>query len=300
MTLRTSQLGVAVQSHYFGVGRVVAWAEPGVGAVATQSIAEPSYGPLGLSLMRAGKTAEQALAALLVSDPRADVRQVAMVDVRGNVAAHTGTRCIQPAGHKKGVNYSVQANLMLRDTVWGAMSKAFESAQGDLAERMMIALEAAEGEGGDIRGKQSAAMLVVSGSAGDSPWSGRLFDVRVDDHPEPLPELRRLLSIARAYDLADKAEAMLVDESLGDRRAALAATTFNQAVELMPESARNPELTFWYANALASAGRVDDALPLFKQVFDIDPAWRDLVPSLVQSGLASDDPEIISRITSLR
>ena len=295
----SNQLGVAVQSHYFGVGRIVTWAEPGVGAVATQSFVEASYGPLGLTLMRAGKTAPQALAALLAGDQRADVRQVAMIDTGGNVAAHTGAKCIQPAGHKIGNNYSAQANLMLNDTVWGAMSEAFEGTKGDIAERMMVALEAAEAEGGDIRGKQSAALLVVSGSAGDSPWSGRLFDIRVDDNPEPLKELRRLMAISRAYDLAERAEVLLIDQSLGDTVSDLAATTFNQAVEMMPDSASNPELHFWYAVALVSAGRVDDSLPIFKQVFTTDPAWRELVPRLVPPGLLTDDAETLRKISTL-
>jgi uncharacterized Ntn-hydrolase superfamily protein len=292
----TGQLGVAVQSHYFGTGNIVPWAEPGVGAVATQSFVEASYGPLGLDLMRAGKTADQALAALLAADPRADVRQVAMIDTKGNVAAHTGDKCIQPAGHRKGANYSAQANLMLKDTVWDAMSEAFEAAPGDLAERMMVALEAAEAEGGDIRGKQSAAMLVVSGERGDPVWSNRLFDLRVDDHPKPLEELRRILNVSRAYILADKAEAALTDESLGDKAAEIAASHFREASDLMSAASNNPELTFWYAVALASSGRAEAAMPLFKQVFDADVHWRDLVPRLVQPGLFPDDQELIRRI----
>jgi uncharacterized Ntn-hydrolase superfamily protein len=159
----TGQLGVAVQSHWFSVGAIVPWAEAGVGAVATQSFVEPSYGPLGLALMRAGKSAPEALKSLLASDAQADVRQVAMIDAQGRVASHTGVYCIAAAGHRIGANYSAQANLMLKETVWDAMAKAFESAKGDLADRLLSALEAAQGEGGDIRGKQSAAIVVVTG-----------------------------------------------------------------------------------------------------------------------------------------
>ncbi|HEY7911642.1 MAG TPA: DUF1028 domain-containing protein, partial [Blastocatellia bacterium] len=197
---RTGELGVAVQSHWFSVGPIVAWAEAGVGAVATQSFVDPSYGKLGLDLMRAGRAAPDALRGLLASDEGRDVRQVAMIDAAGRVAAHTGAKNIQAAGHLTGENYSVQANLMLSDKVWPAMARAYEASKGDIAERMMAALEAAQAEGGDIRGKQSAALIVVSGKPTGKPWVDRAFDIRVDDHAEPLKELRRLLTIARGYN----------------------------------------------------------------------------------------------------
>jgi uncharacterized Ntn-hydrolase superfamily protein len=175
------QWGVGVQTHWFGVGTAVPWVEGGVGAVATQSLTERSYGPLGLSLMRAGKSASEALHALLAADPRADVRQVAMVDSAGRVAAHTGAKCIGMAGHRTGENFSAQANLMRRDTVWEAMADAYRAASGDLAERILVSLEAAEGEGGDIRGRQSAALVVAAAEPADQPWASRIVDVRVDD-----------------------------------------------------------------------------------------------------------------------
>jgi uncharacterized Ntn-hydrolase superfamily protein len=293
---QTNQLGVAVQSHYFSVGPIVPWAEAGVGAVATQSFVEVSYGPLGLAMMRAGRSPRQALDGLLAADPQAEVRQVAMVDAQGNVAAHTGGKCIQAAGHRTGDGYSVQANLMLRDTVWGAMANAYETAQGDLAERLMIALEAAEAEGGDIRGKQSAALLVVKGEPSGRPWSDRLFDLRVDDHPEPLPELRRILSIARAYRHADEAESALVTGSDDER----AAREFERAVQLMPGLEANPEPLFWHAVALVTANKVDAALPIFSRVFATNPAWRELVPRLVPAGLLPDDEEVIRRVVSAK
>lgn len=295
----SNQLGVAVQSHYFSVGPVVPWAEPGVGAVATQSFVDVRYGPLGLALMRAGKSAEDALAGLLASDPQSDVRQVAMVDAQGNAAAHTGVRCIAEAGHRKGAHYSVQANLMLRNSVWDAMAEAFERTQGDLAERLVVALEAAEAEGGDIRGKQSAALLVVSGDRGEPPWSGRVFDLRVDDHREPLPELRRLLAIARAYRHGDQAEAILVDESLGPERVIMAREEYDKAVAMMPAGEENPEWAFWYAVALVRAGLVEDALPLFRQAFSIHPDWRHLVLRIIREEFLPDDPRIIERIMQL-
>ncbi len=289
------QFGVAVQSHYFNVGGGVPWAEPGIGAVATQSVVDPSYGPLGLALIRAGKTANQSLEGLIASDPDADLRQVAMIDSKGNVATHTGSKCIPMAGHKQGECYSVQANLMLKDTVWDAMAHAYENSSGDLAERMMSSLEAAENEGGDIRGKQSASLLVVSSQLDPSPWKGRIFDLRVADHPEPLKELRRLLSVSRAYDHYGDAAKILGEEDLDQSKLELADNEFQKAA-LTPEMADNPELVFWYAVELVNVDQLDAALPFFKKVFDIDPIWRDLIPRLVQSELLPDDEKLIKKI----
>jgi uncharacterized Ntn-hydrolase superfamily protein len=196
----TGDLGVAVQSHWFSVGSLVTWAEAGVGAVATQSFVDPAYGPLGLGLMRAGKSAREALDGLLAADAGRDVRQVAMVDAKGVVAVHTGKKCIEAAGHATGAGWSVQANLMASERVWPAMARAMEQARGDLAERMLAALEAAEAAGGDIRGRQSAALLVVRGASSGRPWADRAVELRVEDHPRPLEELRRLLRVHRAFD----------------------------------------------------------------------------------------------------
>src|SRR5438477_3623847 len=281
------QFGVAVQSHYFCVGGIVSWAEAGVGAVATQSFAEADDGPLGLALMRAGKTANQALMGLLASDPQAEGRQVAMVDAQGNVATHTGKRCIEAAGHRQGKNYSAQANLMLKNTVWDAMGEAFEAAQGDLADRLLSALDAAQAEGGDIRGKQSAALLVVEGPRTGNPWAGRLFDLRVDDHPEPLQELRRLVKIARAYHIEDQMEAALMSHQPDSEELARLGQLSMENAEMMQREEGNPELLFWQAVGLTSANRLQDALPVFKRVFAIDTAWRELVPRMVKAGLLS-------------
>jgi len=285
----TGQFGAAVQSHYFKVADVI-WVEPNVGAVATQSLVDFNYGPLGLTLLRHGKTAAQTLGGLLVTDDQHQVRQVAIVDRNGNVATHTGEKCIAYAGHYSGHHYSVQANLMRDSTVWGAMAKAFEATKGDLAERMMAALEAAEGEGGDIRGKQSAAMVVVTGKPTGLSWKDRLVDLRVDDSPEPLKELRRLLNIDRAYDHMDRG-----DEYIAVNDIAAANREYALAAELAPG---NPEIIFWHAVTLVEAGKVDDALPLFKQVFAQDSAWRVLVPRLVKSDLLPDDPKLIERIVA--
>jgi uncharacterized Ntn-hydrolase superfamily protein len=286
----TGQLGVAVQSHWFSVGSVVPWAEPGVGAVATQSFVEVSYGPLGLSLMRGGKSAEQALAALIAADPNPAVRQVAMVDAAGQVAVHTGEDAIIEACDQAGSSYSVQANLMLRPTICAAMARAYETTEGDLAARMMAALEAAQGEGGDIRGKQSAALLVVSGDEGEPAWGGRVFDLRIEDHAQPVKELRRLLKLARAYNRMNEG-----DEYMASGDVEQAVESYAAAEALAPE---NHEMVFWHAVTLASSGRVEESLPLFARAFEMWPDWRILVERLPEAGLLPDDPGLIDRIVA--
>ena len=226
----TGQMGVAVQSHWFSVGSVVAWGEPGVGVVATQSMVEKSYGPQGLALMRTGVSALTALPALLQADDNREVRQVAMLDRLGQVAVHTGARCIACAGHVLGESFSVQANMMLNDTVWPAMAQAFRAASGPLAERLVTALEAAQSAGGDIRGQQSAALLVVSGTASEHPWEGILIDLRVEDHPQPVAEMKRLLAIHRAYDWMNQG-----DEFLADGEVEQALQAYRSAAELAPD-----------------------------------------------------------------
>ncbi|MBW8009806.1 MAG: DUF1028 domain-containing protein [Chloroflexi bacterium] len=291
------QLGVGVQSHYFGVGIIVPWAEYGVGAVATQSFAEYTYGPLGLDLMRAGKSAQHSLDSLLAGDPTREVRQVAMIDKHGKPAVHTGEKCIQAAGHRLGENYSVQANLMEKDTVWDAMAEAFEAAKGDLAERILTSLEAAEAEGGDIRGKQSVAILVVSEDQAGNSGSGPLFKLDVEDNPDPLVEMRRLLNFANAYKHAAKADELLETKPLEKKQLNEAEAEFQKARQLMPVKV-NPELVFWHAVTLISTEQIDEALRLFKEVFSIDPAWRDLVPRLVHPELLPDDEATIKKIVS--
>lgn len=284
----TGQLGVAVQSHWFSVGSGVIWAEPGVGAVATQSFTDPSYGPLGLHLMRAGKNADQALRALLAVDEHTDVRQVGMVDSNGTIANHTGANAIIEHCEMTGDAFTVQANLMWKPTVCSAMVKAYESAEGDLAARMMAALDAAQGEGGDIRGRQSAAMLVVSGDASEPSWGGRIFDLRVEDHVEPLIELRRLLVTARAYNLMNEGDAHMTN---GEVEKAIVA--YSSAEKLVPDS---HEMIFWHAATLAAEGRVDESLPLFKRAFELWPLWRELVQRLPASGLLPDDDALMQKI----
>ena len=279
---QTGDLGVAVQSHYFQVGPVVPWAASGIGAIATQSMVNVSYGPIGLEMLRNGFTAEQTLKALTSGDAMPEVRQAAVVDASGRVAAHTGAKCIPAAGHRTGSGFSCQANLMERDTVWDAMAQAFERTKGSLAERMMVALEAAEGEGGDIRGKQSAAMLVVRGTPNGKSWEDRIVDLRVEDHPDPLPELRRLLTIRRAYD-AD-AEADQLDEK-GDHDGARVKRV--EAQRLAPD---NVELKFWAGLAIAETGDLDKAADLIAEAVRADPRWAPtLLDRLVEAERISAD-----------
>ncbi len=290
----TGELGVAVQSHWFSVGSVVPWAEAGVGAVATQSLVDPTYGPLGLDLMRAGRSAPDALRGLLASDSGREVRQVAMVDGQGRVAAYTGGRCIAAAGDvvNTELQFSAQANLMAKDGVPEAMAKAYRNGQGDLAERLLAALEAAQAAGGDIRGRQSAAIVVVAGKPTGKPWADRRFDLRVEDHPEPVLELKRLVRLQRAYLHMNAG-----DEAMEHNAFAKASDEYTAAERLAPQII---EIPFWRAVTLVSSGNIDAALPIFKRVFDKEPVWADLVPRLVKSGLLPDDPEMLDRIARLR
>ncbi|OGF66072.1 MAG: Zn-dependent protease [Candidatus Fischerbacteria bacterium RBG_13_37_8] len=285
------QIGVAVQSHWFSVGQAVSWAEAGVGAVATQSFTEVSYGPLGLQLMKSGKTAPEALTALMAIDKNIDVRQVAMIDSRGNIAVHTGNLCIPEAGHKTGKKYAVQANLMLKNTVWDAMAKAFETTQGELSDRLLAALEAAQQESGDIRGMQSASILVVSSKTSGIPWSEKIIDLRIEDHPQPLVELKRLLLINKAYNFMNKGDEFFAK---GDIDAANKA--YQMAEKLLPD---NLEIKFWHAITLANKNNWEEALPLFKTVFAQDKNWALLVPRLPRAKLLPDDKNVIKKILSV-
>ncbi len=264
--LATGDFGVAVESHYFSVGSVVPWAKAGVGAVATQSFAEPAYGPRALMLLQDGQSAPDALAALIAQDPLSARRQVAVVDARGRVAAHTGKGCIAWAGHLQGEGYSVQANMMLNERVVPAMAKAFESTKGVLAERLVAALEAAQAAGGDIRGQQSAALLVVRGKPTGRSWEDVLVDLRVEDHPEPIRELRRLWALHTAYRLSRAGDA-------------------DRAIALAPG---NRELPFWSAISLARQGAYDQAAERLRPIVAEDPNWSELLRRLVPAGLLEE------------
>jgi uncharacterized Ntn-hydrolase superfamily protein len=287
----TGEFGVAVQTHVPFVGVGVPWAEAGVGAVATQSVTDPNYGKLGLEIMRAGKSASAALKSLLAGDDERENRQVAMIDAQGRVAAHTGTKCIEAAGHRTGKDYSVQANLMANDRIWPAMAKAFESAKGDLADRMLAALDAAQKEGGDLRGMQSAALIVLTGKATGDLDKDKPFDIRVDESTEPLKELRRLLTVRRAGNYADAGwEAGEKNDLDGLNRG------FNMAAKLLPD---DPEIAFWHGVFLVKLDRVEDSLPHFRRAFAHGKNWRELLPRCVKAGILPDNKTALKKILEL-
>ena len=277
----TGELGVAVQSHYLGVGAIVSWAEAGVGAVATQSVADPAYGPRGLGLMRDGMAAGDALRRLVGADEQPEVRQVAFVDGHGRVAAHTGARCIAEAGHRLADGVSAQANIMERATVPGAMVDDYLAEPGDLAERLLAALDAAEGEGGDLRGRQSDALVVVAPDATGDLSYDRPFDLRVDDHPDPVGELRRLAGLRRAFRRIEVADGLAAAGEVEEALAEYAAAHREQ-----PE---NAELAFWHGVALATARREDEARPLLEEAYRDGEGWRELLSRLPAAGLLPED-----------
>lgn len=265
----TGELGVAVQSHWFSVGPLVPWAMPGVGAVATQANVELSYGPKALDLMDKGASAGEALQALLAQDAGAHGRQVAVVDAHGGVAAHTGESCMPFAGHVTGAQASCQANIMANDTVWPRMLDAFTSADGSLTARLLDALDAGEAAGGDIRGRQSAAILVVP--AHGQPWES-VVSLRVEDHPEPLDELRRLVRLHDAYVLAGRG-----DELVNQERHDEAAVLYQQAADLAPG---NHELRFWAGLGAAQIGNLESGLQQVREAIAQQPGWAELLPRL--------------------
>lgn len=317
----TGEMGVAVQSHWFAVGQIVPWAEAGVGAIATQSFVDPSYGKLGLDLLRAGKSAPDTLRALLASDASCEVRQVAMIDPSGASATFTGNRDIIAAGGIAGNptgtpsevqcgsaggriafgrDFAVQANLMANDRIWPAMAKAYAESKGDLADRMLAALDAAQGAGGDIRGKQSAALIVVNAKSTGRAWQDRVFDLRVDDNPTPLVELRRLVALQRAYNHMNAGDLAVEHKDLeGALREYSAAEQIASTTAGVPQS-RFAEMLYWHAVALTNMNRLDEALPIFARAFALEPSWRELTPCLPHSGLLPEDAKMIERIVGVR
>lgn len=287
----TGEIGVAVQSHWFSVGSIVSWAEAGVGAVATQSFVDPRYGPLGLELMRLGRSAPEALRALITTDADSAVRQLGMIDTAGRAACFTGSRNIAAAGCVTGAGYAVQANMMERPTVWPAMARAYESAGGDLAERLLAALEAAEREGGDIRGRQSAAIIVVRPNATGRQWTDRLFDLRVEDHPAPVAELRRLVLLARVYQRMNEG-----DEWMTRNDVSRALEAYGAATGLVPDSVTNGETAFWTGVSLATAGRADEAIRYLRRAQQVDRRWAELLARLPRVGMLPDDPALLERL----
>ena len=289
---KTGEMGVGVQSHYFSVGSIVSWGESGVGVVATQSLVNASFGLRGLELLKQGKSPEEALNFLISKDEGRDVRQVAILDDQGRVATHTGTKCIIHAGHIVGDNFSVQANMMLTDKVWSAMAKNFESnANLPLAERIINAMEAAETVGGDIRGKQSAAILLVDGKEAKNKWEDKLIDLRVEDHEEPVKELKRLLKLYRAYKHMDKGDLAMEHDDM-----AMALKEYDSALNMFPN---NLEMKFWTAVTLANNQKIKEASKFFKKVFDKDNNWRLLAERLPESDLLTVSKDDLKKILSL-
>ncbi|HWR15574.1 MAG TPA: DUF1028 domain-containing protein [Terriglobales bacterium] len=333
---QTGEMGAAVQSHWFSVGSNVIWAEAGVGAVATQSFIDPSYGPLGMALMKAGKSAPEALKSLLAGDSGQAVRQVAFVDAKGNVMSWTGAgdmpaagtivpnrtdtmklgcgggqdcaklcpqkdpKLLQPCGGyaEIGKDFSAQANLMANDKIWPAMAKAYQESKGDLAERMLAALEAAQAVGGDIRGRQSAAIIIVKAQSSGQPWKDKVFDLRVDDAAEPIKELRRLVTLQRAYNHMNAGDhaVELGDHELALKEYSTAEDTAAKAEGVLPS--RVAEMMYWHAVELVNINRVDESLPLFKKAFAMEKGWIELTPRLLKVGLLPNDPKLLERILS--
>lgn len=281
----TAEIGVAVQSNYFSVGTDVCWVQAGVGAVATQSITEVSYGPRSLELLSAGASPDQALALLVKEDAAQALRQVAIVDAIGRVAIHTGASCVEACGDAQGQGYSVQGNMLASDEVWKAMGPAFETASGDLADRLLAALLAAEAAGGDVRGRQSAALFVVADSRPEDPWKGRRMALHVEDHPAPLEELERLLRSRRAYDLFEEAHGCIAQ---GDLAGALERTV--RARTLKPG---DPQFAFWMGVALGNAGRDEEARRWLSEAFDVSEGWRKLGRRLRDVGFYSGSPGLL-------
>ncbi len=289
---KTGEMGVGVQSHYFSVGSIVSWGESGVGVVATQSLVNASFGLRGLELLKQGKSPKEALDFLISEDEGRNVRQVAILDAQGKVAAHTGSKCIIHAGHIEGNNFSVQANMMLSDKVWSTMAKSFESSVNlPLAERIVKTMEAAETTGGDIRGKQSAAILIVGGKVAKNKWEDKIIDLRVEDHEQPVKELSRLLKLHRAYKHMDKGDLAIEHNDMGK-----ALKEYDSALNMFPE---NLEMKFWTAVSLANNQKIKEASELFKTIFKKDNNWRLLTERLPESGLLNLTKKELEDILSL-
>lgn len=288
----TGEMAVGVQSHWFSVGTLVSWGKSGTGVVATQSFVNPAYGPDGLDLMEQGVTATDALEQLVALDEGRDFRQVAMLDADGNVHAYTGSKCVASAGHITGDYFSVQANMMLNDLVVPAMAETFALRTDlPLAKRILAAMKAAQKAGGDIRGKQSAAIIVVGPEKAKNPWTDKKIDLRVDDHQEPLKELERLLMVHEAYEYMNRGD-LAVEH--GDMEQAL--MEYGAAEALMPD---NLEMKYWKAIALANNGRMTEARSIFRTIFETDDNWREMTRRLPSSGLLNIPEEDLESLMEL-
>jgi uncharacterized Ntn-hydrolase superfamily protein len=287
----TGEMAVGVQSHWFSVGTLVPWGKSGVGVVATQSFVNAAYGPEGLALMEEGKTASEALGILVAQDEGKDYRQVAFLDKTGRTEAYTGEKCVEAASHITGKNFSVQANMMLNNTIVPAMELAYRNnADLPLAERVLKVLQAAQEAGGDIRGKQSAALIVVGANKVENSWEDKKIDLRVDDHSQPLEELQRLLKVARAYEFMNRGDLAMEEENISE-----ALEQYEKAMKLFP---KNLEMKYWTAVALANSSRLPEAKNLFDSIFAADNAWREMTKRLPASGLLRISEEDLEEIVN--
>jgi uncharacterized Ntn-hydrolase superfamily protein len=276
--VNTGEMAVAVQSNWFSVGTVVAWGEAGTGVVATQSFVNKSFGIRGLELLKEGKSPQEALDMLLSDDEGKEFRQLAILDTQGRVATHTGKSCIDDAGHANGENFSVQANMMLNNKVVPAMEKAWkEKSTLPLAERMVEVLKAAQQAGGDIRGKQSAALLVVAPVASNEPWNDRLIDLRVDDAKDPITEISRLLKVFRAYEHMNNGDLYVEKNEM-----AKAMDEYSNAMKMFPD---NLEMKYWTAITLANNKDIKQASTMLQSIYKADANWRELTRRLPKAGL---------------
>lgn len=288
----TGDMGIAVQSHWFAVGTTVSWAEAGVGVIATQAVVNLDFGPEGLKMLRNGVPPDLILDSLLKKDPGRDLRQVAVLNAKGEIAVKTGKGCVEEAGDKKGTNYAVQANTAESPLVWAAMGDAFEKTTGELADKLIAALEAGQANGGDIRGRQSASLLIVKAKATGKPWLDRKVDLRVDDHLAPIAELKRLYQVQSAYNAMN-----IGFHYLNKNEFDIAGQHFIKAQTLYPE---NQEIMFWYAVELANKGKVELALPVFKKIFAKEVSWKTkMLPRIVKSGVLDVNQQILDQIKSL-
>ncbi|SHG75393.1 Uncharacterized conserved protein, Ntn-hydrolase superfamily [Salegentibacter echinorum] len=281
---KTGEMAVGVQSHWFSVGPLVAWGKSGIGVIATQSFVNPSFGPEGLMLLEEGNNAEEVVETLINNDEGRDFRQLAVLASSGENAAYTGKNCVEAASHITGDNFSVQANMMLNDNVVPAMAAAFkENSNLPLAERVVKVLEAAQNAGGDIRGRQSAALIVVGKDKVEASWKDKKIDLRVDDHKNPVQELARLLKTARAYEYMNKGDLAM---EAGDVNKALEA--YGTAESMVPN---NLEMKFWKAVALANSENFEEAKLIFNRIFEQDENWRTMLKRLPKAGLLNVNEE---------
>lgn len=278
-----NQLGIAMQTHNFAACNRVIYAEPGIGVVASQSFTNPMYGFEGIKMMREGKLPKEILKDLIEQDVDSKFRQVGIVDAKGNVATHTGDNCVCEAGHRTGKHYSCQANMMLKNTVWDAMGNAFENCNGELVDCIMDAMEAAEAEGGDIRGAQCAAIIIITAKPIDKPWLGYIYDFKVYDNPSPLQELRRLINLKKATNAINLSNSILNEGSLDSTKIASSIEQFNIALNEIPNEDSRLQHQFYYAMSLLKYGLKDQSISLLKSIFEASPIWKETAARIAKA-----------------